>query len=97
FIIIDDEDVTRDVVLDMPFFMKYVSCQMVMKKFAHRDKGSGGESFWEEGDDFGVDVLHFHTCLTNILGFLERLEWWFEQYIDDEGEEDEEGKGGSEV
>ncbi|GJT26152.1 RNA-directed DNA polymerase, eukaryota [Tanacetum coccineum] len=31
FIIIDDEDVTRDVALCMPFFMKYVSCQMVMK------------------------------------------------------------------
>ncbi|GJR20142.1 hypothetical protein Tco_0968669 [Tanacetum coccineum] len=59
--------------------------------------GSGGESFWEEGDDFGVDVLRFHTCLTDILGFLEKLEWWFEQDIDDEGEEDEEGKGGSEV
>nr|GFB93686.1 hypothetical protein [Tanacetum cinerariifolium] len=26
--------------------------------------GSGDESFWEEGDDFRVDVLHFHTCLT---------------------------------
>ncbi|GJS03237.1 ribonuclease H-like domain-containing protein [Tanacetum coccineum] len=38
FIIIDDEDVTRDVVLDMPFFIKYMSCQMVMKKFAHGDK-----------------------------------------------------------
>ncbi|GJR33806.1 hypothetical protein Tco_1209490 [Tanacetum coccineum] len=59
--------------------------------------GSGGESFWEEGDDFGVDVLCFHTCLTDILGFLEKLEWWFEQDIDDEGEEDEEDRGGSEV
>ncbi|GJT01679.1 hypothetical protein Tco_0822848 [Tanacetum coccineum] len=59
--------------------------------------GSGGESFWEEGDDFGVDVLRFHTCLTDILGFLEKLEWWFEQDIDDEEEEDEEGEGGSEV
>ncbi|GJT13716.1 hypothetical protein Tco_0860758 [Tanacetum coccineum] len=59
--------------------------------------GSGGESFWEEGDDFGVNVLRFHTCLTDILGFLEKLKWWFEQDIDDEGEEDEEGKGGSEV
>ncbi|GJX77503.1 hypothetical protein Tco_0324314 [Tanacetum coccineum] len=58
---------------------------------------SGGESFWEEGDDFGVDVLRFHTCLTDILGFLEKLEWWFEQDIDDEGEEDEEGEGGGEV
>ncbi|GJZ03579.1 retrovirus-related pol polyprotein from transposon TNT 1-94 [Tanacetum coccineum] len=52
--------------------------------------GSGGESFWEEGDDFGVNVLRFHTCLTDILGFLEKLEWWFEQDIKDEGEEDEE-------
>ncbi|GJT97844.1 hypothetical protein Tco_1093362 [Tanacetum coccineum] len=58
---------------------------------------SGGESFWEEGDDFGVDVLRFHTCLTDILGFLEKLEWWFEQDIDDEEEEDEQGEGGSEV
>ncbi|GJZ91873.1 hypothetical protein Tco_0663938 [Tanacetum coccineum] len=58
--------------------------------------GSGGDSFWEEGDDFGVDVLRFHTCLTDILGFLEKLEWWFEQDIDDE-EENEEGEGGSEV
>ncbi|GKC86676.1 hypothetical protein Tco_1147325 [Tanacetum coccineum] len=38
FIIIDDEDVTRDVTLGMPFFMKYVSCQKIIKKFAHRDK-----------------------------------------------------------
>ncbi|GKE40150.1 hypothetical protein Tco_1463555, partial [Tanacetum coccineum] len=49
-------------------------------------------SFWEEGDDFGVDVLRFHTCLTDILGFLKKLEWWFEQDIDDE-----EGEGGGEV
>ncbi|GJY82262.1 retrovirus-related pol polyprotein from transposon TNT 1-94 [Tanacetum coccineum] len=38
FIIIDDEDVTRDVALGMPFFMNYVSCQIIMKKFAHGDK-----------------------------------------------------------
>ncbi|GJY09458.1 RNA-directed DNA polymerase, eukaryota [Tanacetum coccineum] len=38
FIIIDDKDVTRDVVLGMSFFIKYVSCHMVMKKFAHGDK-----------------------------------------------------------
>nr|GEV21971.1 hypothetical protein [Tanacetum cinerariifolium] len=59
--------------------------------------GSGGESFWEEGDDFVVGVLRFHTCLTDILGFPKKLEWWFEQDIDDEEEEDEEGEGGSEV
>ncbi|GKB87407.1 hypothetical protein Tco_0959679 [Tanacetum coccineum] len=45
--------------------------------------GSKGESFWEEGDDFGVDVLRFHTCHTDIIGFLEKLELWFEQDIDD--------------
>ncbi|GJR45462.1 ribonuclease H-like domain-containing protein [Tanacetum coccineum] len=38
FIIIDDEDVTRNVVLGRPFLMKYVSCEMVMKKFTHMDK-----------------------------------------------------------
>ncbi|GJW60029.1 ribonuclease H-like domain-containing protein [Tanacetum coccineum] len=38
FIIIDDEDITRDVTRGMPFFMKYVSCQKIMKKFAHGDK-----------------------------------------------------------
>nr|GEX95991.1 hypothetical protein [Tanacetum cinerariifolium] len=38
FIIIDDEDDARDVVLGRKFFMKYVSCQMVMRKFAHGDK-----------------------------------------------------------
>nr|GEY31517.1 hypothetical protein [Tanacetum cinerariifolium] len=38
FIIIDDEDVTRDFVLGMSFFMKYMSCQMVMKKFVREDK-----------------------------------------------------------
>ncbi|GJU14489.1 hypothetical protein Tco_1142455 [Tanacetum coccineum] len=59
--------------------------------------GSGGESFWEEGDDLGVGVLCFHTCLTDILGFLEKLECWFEQDIDDEGYEDEEDGGGDEV
>nr|GEW19331.1 hypothetical protein [Tanacetum cinerariifolium] len=48
--------------------------------------GRGGESFWEGGDDFRVDVLRFHTCLTDILGFLEELEWWFEQDIDKEEE-----------
>nr|GEU77392.1 reverse transcriptase domain-containing protein [Tanacetum cinerariifolium] len=36
FIIIDD--VIRDVILGMPFFTKYVSCQIIMKKFAHGDK-----------------------------------------------------------
>nr|GEX75638.1 hypothetical protein [Tanacetum cinerariifolium] len=50
-----------------------------------------------EYDDFGVDVLRFQTRLTDILGFLEKLKWWFEQDIDDEGEEYEEGEDSSEV
>ncbi|GJR63121.1 hypothetical protein Tco_1505283 [Tanacetum coccineum] len=54
--------------------------------------GSGGESFCEEGDDFGVDVLHFHTCLTDILGFLEKFGWWFEQDIGGENESDNDKK-----
>ncbi|GJU00219.1 hypothetical protein Tco_1110557 [Tanacetum coccineum] len=59
--------------------------------------GGGGESFWEGGDDFGVDGLRFHTCLTDILGFLEKLEWWFEQDIDEEGVRFEGDKDGDEV
>ncbi|GJR86028.1 retrovirus-related pol polyprotein from transposon TNT 1-94 [Tanacetum coccineum] len=38
FIIIHNDDVTRDVALGMAFFMKYVSCQRIMKKFTHGDK-----------------------------------------------------------
>ncbi|GJU73149.1 hypothetical protein Tco_1264554, partial [Tanacetum coccineum] len=59
--------------------------------------GRGGESFWEGGDDFGVDVLRFHTCLTDILGFLEKLEWWFEQDIDKEDKRFEAYEDGGEV
>ncbi|GJS59613.1 hypothetical protein Tco_0654397 [Tanacetum coccineum] len=33
-------------------------------------------------DDFGVDVFLFQTCLTDILGFLKKLELLFEQDID---------------
>ncbi|GKE24862.1 hypothetical protein Tco_1436374 [Tanacetum coccineum] len=54
--------------------------------------GNGGELFWEVGDDFGVDVLRFHTCLIDTLGFLEKFGWWFEQDIDGENEDDNEKK-----
>ncbi|GJY65823.1 hypothetical protein Tco_0468061, partial [Tanacetum coccineum] len=50
--------------------------------------GNGGDSFWKVDDDFDVDVLRFQTCLTDILGFLEKLGWWFEQDIDDEEDKD---------
>nr|GFC82906.1 hypothetical protein [Tanacetum cinerariifolium] len=51
-----------------------------------------GEPFWEGGDDFRVDVLRFHTCLADILGFLEKFRWWFEQDIGGESEDDREKK-----
>ncbi|GKB37984.1 hypothetical protein Tco_0882926 [Tanacetum coccineum] len=38
FTIIDGDDVTKYVVLDMKFCKKYASCQMIMKKFALGDK-----------------------------------------------------------
>ncbi|GJV14880.1 DNA-directed DNA polymerase [Tanacetum coccineum] len=38
FTIIDGDDLTKDVVLDMKFCKKYASCQMIMKKFALGDK-----------------------------------------------------------
>ncbi|GJZ99807.1 reverse transcriptase domain-containing protein [Tanacetum coccineum] len=38
FTIIDGDDITKDVVLGTKFYKKYASCQMIMKKFAHRDE-----------------------------------------------------------
>ncbi|GJU00223.1 hypothetical protein Tco_1110561 [Tanacetum coccineum] len=58
----------------------------------------GGLNSLKVDDDFGVDVLRFQTCLTDILSFLEKLGWWFEQDIDDdEKEENEEDEDGGEV
>ncbi|GJY33286.1 hypothetical protein Tco_0417755 [Tanacetum coccineum] len=37
FTIIDGDDITKDIVLDMKFCKKYASCQMIMRKFAHGD------------------------------------------------------------
>ncbi|GJR27486.1 hypothetical protein Tco_1103718 [Tanacetum coccineum] len=38
FTIIDDDDMTKDIVLGKKFCKKYASCQMIMKKFALGDK-----------------------------------------------------------
>ncbi|GJS78445.1 ribonuclease H-like domain-containing protein [Tanacetum coccineum] len=38
FTIIDDDDMTKDVVLGMKFCKKYASCKMIMKKFSLGDK-----------------------------------------------------------
>ncbi|GKF33932.1 hypothetical protein Tco_0107132, partial [Tanacetum coccineum] len=38
FTIIDDDDMTKYVVLGMRFCKKYASCQMIMKKIALGDK-----------------------------------------------------------
>ncbi|GKF39023.1 hypothetical protein Tco_0119084, partial [Tanacetum coccineum] len=37
FTIIDDDDMTKDVVLGMKFCKKHASCQKVMKKFSLGD------------------------------------------------------------
>ncbi|GJW38170.1 hypothetical protein Tco_0064015 [Tanacetum coccineum] len=50
----------------------------------HAKRGSEGEAFLEEGGDFGVSVVRLQTCLTEILGFLEKSRGGFEQDIDDE-------------
>ncbi|GJU36336.1 hypothetical protein Tco_1184690 [Tanacetum coccineum] len=45
----------------------------------------------ENGEvDFDVSVVRLQTCLTDILGFLEKFEGGFEQDIDDDGEKDKE-------
>ncbi|GJU73116.1 hypothetical protein Tco_1264521 [Tanacetum coccineum] len=48
-----------------------------------------------------VKVVHELGCMmvvkeigNGLLEEVEKLEWWFEQDIDDEGKEDEEGDGG---
>nr|GEU41190.1 hypothetical protein [Tanacetum cinerariifolium] len=61
---------------------------VVVVKETHR--GRGGKSFWEGGNNFRVYILRFHTYLTDIIGFLEKLEWCFEQDIDKEEERFEE-------
>ncbi|GJX12729.1 ribonuclease H-like domain-containing protein [Tanacetum coccineum] len=38
FTIIDDDDITKDIMLGMKFCKKYASCQMIMKKFSLGDK-----------------------------------------------------------
>ncbi|GKE23009.1 hypothetical protein Tco_1434521, partial [Tanacetum coccineum] len=40
--------------------------------------------------DFDVTVVRLQTCITDILGFLEKFEGGFEQDIDDDGEKDKE-------
>ncbi|GKB79661.1 hypothetical protein Tco_0946556 [Tanacetum coccineum] len=58
FMIIDDMDETIGVVLSMPFCKKFVSCQKIMEKFAHRDKLQYGVSL-----GLGYGVLTPYTDL----------------------------------
>nr|GFA19877.1 hypothetical protein [Tanacetum cinerariifolium] len=46
----------------------------------------------KQGGDFDVSVVHLQTCLSDILGFLEKFRGGFEQDIDDDGKEDKEDK-----
>ncbi|GJQ93008.1 putative reverse transcriptase domain-containing protein [Tanacetum coccineum] len=67
----------------------------VVRRLIRNYGGSGGLFMYvNRMVVFRLDVLRFHTCLTDILGFLEKLGWWFEQDIDvEEGrfEGDEDG------
>ncbi|GKC40873.1 hypothetical protein Tco_1053257 [Tanacetum coccineum] len=56
-------------------------------------EGSGGDSFWKEDDGFEVDVLRFHACLTDILGFLEKLRWQSMVWIEEDAKDGLAGKG----
>nr|GEX35817.1 hypothetical protein [Tanacetum cinerariifolium] len=50
----------------------------------------------KQSGDFDVSVVRLQTCLTDILGFLEKFGGRFKQEIDDKGEKDkkdEEGDG----
>ncbi|GJU82330.1 hypothetical protein Tco_1284695 [Tanacetum coccineum] len=66
--------VVRDTGLkELPFSINLIEYSLEFERIIQKTRGGrGGESFWEGGDDFGVDVLRFHTCLTDILGFLEK-------------------------
>ncbi|GKD47165.1 hypothetical protein Tco_1271810 [Tanacetum coccineum] len=67
-----------------------LDCMMVVKEIEDGLFEEMEVSLWEEGDDFGVDVLRFHTCLTDIIGFIEKIRWWFKQDIGGESEDDRE-------
>ncbi|GJU54949.1 retrotransposon protein, putative, ty1-copia subclass [Tanacetum coccineum] len=58
---------------------------------------SAFESVWVDAVLKYVTPSRDEEIVNRLLEEVEKLEWWFEQDIDDEGEEDKEGKGGSEV
>nr|GEU60122.1 hypothetical protein [Tanacetum cinerariifolium] len=72
--------------------MNWLWWWMVMKETEDGILEEMEVSFWKGGEDFGVDVLRFNTCLTDILGCLEKFRWWFKQDIDGENEDDNENK-----
>ncbi|GJZ27610.1 hypothetical protein Tco_0572257 [Tanacetum coccineum] len=47
--------------------------------------------------DHRACMMAVKEIVNRLLEKVEKLEWWFEQDIDDEGEEDEEGEGCSKV
>ncbi|GKC31785.1 hypothetical protein Tco_1039079, partial [Tanacetum coccineum] len=68
-------------------------CMMVVKEIVGRLLEEEEVSHFRKE----VMILHFHTCLTVILGFLEKLERWFEQDFDKEEERFEGDEDGGEV
>ncbi|GJS30181.1 hypothetical protein Tco_0490801 [Tanacetum coccineum] len=78
------------------------------KKTCNNDKNLSGVQLEHEKEDelvvVVVKAVHELDCMmvvkeieNGLLEEVEKLEWWFEQDIDDEGEEDEEDGIGDEV
>ncbi|GKC37625.1 hypothetical protein Tco_1050009 [Tanacetum coccineum] len=78
------------------------------KKIYNNDKNLSEIQLEHEKEDelvaVVVKVVHELNCMmvvkeieNRLLEEVEKLEWWLEQDIDDEGEEDEEDGGGDEV
>ncbi|GKB86122.1 hypothetical protein Tco_0958394 [Tanacetum coccineum] len=53
--------------------------------------------FISQGVELVSRILAKMEIKIRLLEEVKRLEWWFEQDIDDEGEEDEKGEGGGKV
>ncbi|GKD92611.1 hypothetical protein Tco_1372448, partial [Tanacetum coccineum] len=69
---------------------------LVIKIFSERNKVFREREEFEKIRAKRDCMMVVKEIVSRLLEEVEKLEWWFEQDIDDEEEEDEEGEGGSE-
>ncbi|GJX96594.1 hypothetical protein Tco_0352392 [Tanacetum coccineum] len=69
---------------------------LVIKRFRERKKISRERKLSENFVQRGY-MMVVKEIKNGLLEEVEKLKWWFEQDINDEREEDEEGEGGGEV